>query len=299
MRVPSNAFPDTLSSQLQKLGQQQAQLQNQVSTGLRITNLSDDPAAAGRVLNLQTEAKQLQQYQRNNSQATELTQATYSALSSIKTLSDRAGELVTLGTGASSADSSQAYGKEANQMIEQFVQAANTKYNNVYLFGGTVSNTAPFAVQRDASGNISSIAYQGGDDAPEFEVGEGATISPYTTADTNKKLADFGSALISLRDALDNQDKTQLTGTVQTSLQSSEDNILDGVSTIGAIQTRLEANSSQNQARFTSLQSLASNDTDADLATTTVKLTQANTAYQAAMESGAKILQMSLLDYLR
>ncbi len=298
MRVPSSAFSDTLSSQLQHLGQQQAQLQNQVSTGLRITNLSDDPAAAGRVLGLQTETKRMQQYQRNNGQATELTQAAYSALNSIKTISDRAGELVTLGSGASSADSTQAYAKESNQMLEQFLQAANTKYDNAYLFGGTVTDTTPFVAERDASGNITSISYQGGANSPEFEVGEGATISPYTSGESNQELADFGNALVSLRDALTHQDSSALTSTVQSSLQNSEDDILNTVSTIGAVQTRLAATSTQNQARFSSLQNLTSTDTDADLATTTVKLSQTNNAYQAALESGAKIMQMSLLDYL-
>jgi flagellar hook-associated protein 3 FlgL len=298
MRVPSNAFSETLSSQLQQLGQQQAQLQNQVSTGLRISNLSDDPSAAGRVLNLQTETKQIQQYQRNNSLATELTQTAYSALNSIKTISDRAGELISLGSGTSSTDSSDAYGKEANQMLEQFLQAANTKYNGQYIFGGTVTDTAPFAADRDSSGNITSITYQGGSDASAFEVGEGATISPYTSGTANQELADFGNSLTDLRDALDNQDTTKL-ASVQSSLQTSEDGLLATISNIGAIQTRLESNSTQNQARFASLQNLTSSDTDADIASATVKLTQTNTAYQAAMESGSKILQMSLLDYLR
>ena len=49
----------------------------------------------------------------------------------------------------------------------------------------------------------------------------------------------------------------------------------------------------------TDLESLVSRETDADLPTTVVRLNQAQTAYQAALQSAANIMQVSLLDYLK
>lgn len=298
MRVSSSAFSEVLTSQLQRLQQQQADLQKQVSTGQRITNLSDDPAAMARVLNLQAETRQIQQFEANNTRATGVSQATYSSVSAFKKLSDRAGELALLGSGVPSPDSSKAYAAETNQMLEQMVQTGNTQYSGQYIFGGSKTDKPPYTVVRDASGNITSVSYQGGASAPQVRIGEDATISPYTDGTANQQFADFANHLVSLRDALNPQDAAKLAA-IQSDLRTSEDHILTTISDIGAIQTRLESSSIQNQARFASLQSLTSQDTDVDLAPTMVKLTQATTAYQAAMQSGARILQTSLLDYLK
>lgn len=297
MRVTSTSFSVALMSQLQNIGQRQAQLQNQVSTGLRISNLSDDPAAMGRVLNSQTEIQQIQQFAHNNDFAMEVSKTTFASVNEMKTISDRAGELALLGGGPTSADSSKAYAAETNQMLEQMVQVANTKYNGNYIFGGTATDQPPFEAQRDANGNITSVSYVGAASAAQFEVGEGSITSPYTNGVTNQQFADFANNLVALRDALKNQNPAALTA-AQGQLQTSEDDLLNTVSDIGAVQTRLEANAAENQSRFSSLQGLSAQDTNIDLATTMVKMSQSQTAYSAAAQAGAKILQNSLLDYL-
>ena len=71
------------------------------------------------------------------------------------------------------------------------------------------------------------------------------------------------------------------------------------VATIGTTQTRLEGDRTQMEARYTELEKLTSSETDADMSTTIVKLTQTQTAYQAALQVGAQVLRVSLLDYLR
>src|SRR5262249_20591110 len=127
---------------------------------------------------------------------------------------------------------------------------------------------------------------------------EGAPISPFTDGATNQKLGDFVNNLIALRDALTNEDPTAVQ-TAASSLHDSEDDILVAVSGVGATQTRLEADGTQNSARLTDLEKLISSDADADLAQTLVKYQQTQTAYQAALQSGAQVMQLSLLDYLR
>ena len=71
------------------------------------------------------------------------------------------------------------------------------------------------------------------------------------------------------------------------------------VAGIGAKQTRLEIDRTQNGARFAELEKLTGADTDADLSEVLVELRQTQTAYQAALQSGSQALSMSLLDYLR
>ena len=298
MRIPNNNFSETLVSQLQRLTVRQAQLQNQAATGQRITNPSDDPAAVARVLQLQAEKQQIQQFASNNGRAHDISQSSFSAVHQLKGISDRAGELSVLGTGVTSPDAFGAYAAEADQALEQALQVANTRYTGEHLFGGTKSDVPPFTATRDAAGKITAITYSGAASGAEFRISEGAKLSPFTKGAENQQFADFMNHMVSLRDALQSGSSSAVQA-VRPDLETSENNFLVTLSDIGAKQTRLEADGSQNEARFAELENLTAAETDIDLSQVVVKLTQAQTAYQAALQSGAEILKMSLLDYVR
>ena len=298
MRVPTNSFSNTLISQLQNLTGKQSTLQNEIATGQRITNPSDDPAAIARVLRLQGEKREIQQFARNHDRALNVSQSSFSNIKQLKESSDRAGEIAVLGVGTNGRDALAAYAKETDQMIEQALQTANTKYSGEHLFGGTKSDTAPFTAARDAAGRITSIAYTGAAAGAEVRISEGAKLSPFTTGPENQKLADFINHLVNLRDALETGTGAAVQA-VRPTLETSENDFLITLSGIGAKQTRLEADRNQNESRFAELDRLTSAETDADLPSTVVQLTQAQTAYQAALQSGSRILSMSLLDYIR
>src|SRR5438105_7716483 len=119
MRIATNTISDGIVRQIQQLSTQQSRLQTQVATGLRISQPEDDPAAVGRVLNLETERRGIEQFGSNAQRALELAQASYSGLQGIKKVSDRAGELATLGTGTLGVDAMKAYGTETDQLVEQ------------------------------------------------------------------------------------------------------------------------------------------------------------------------------------
>jgi flagellar hook-associated protein 3 FlgL len=298
MRIPNNNFSETLVSQLQRLSGNQARLQGQAATGQRITNPSDDPASVARVLQLQAEKQQIQQFARNNDRAHDISQSSFSAVQQLKRASDRAGELGVLGTGVTSQDAYNAYAAEADQALEQALQVANTRYSGEHLFGGTKSDAPPFTATRDATGKITAVTYGGAASGAEFRISEGAKLSPFTSGAENQQFADFLNHLVSLRDALQSGSGSAVQA-VRPNLEASENNFLVTLSDIGAKQTRLEADSSQNEARFAELEKLTGAETDADLSQVLVRLTQAQTAYQAALQSGAQIMNLSLLDYVK
>ena len=116
MRIATHSVSDSIVRQIQQLGSQQSKYQNQVATGLRITQPEDDPAAVGRVLNLESEQRRIVQYQANSNRALNLSRASYSGLQAIKKISDRATEIGTLGGGAISTASAQAYAAAISSM---------------------------------------------------------------------------------------------------------------------------------------------------------------------------------------
>ena len=77
MRVPTNNASESVIVQIQKLATRQAQLQLQIATGQRIFLPADNPAAVGRVLTMENERAQIDQFERNASTALQISQAAF------------------------------------------------------------------------------------------------------------------------------------------------------------------------------------------------------------------------------
>ncbi|WP_221030231.1 flagellin [Actomonas aquatica] len=298
MRVPTYAATTTVISQIADLSSRQNELQDQVSSGQRVKLPGDDPAAVGRLLTLEAEKRRVGQFERNSDIALELTQATYSHLSAMKDLNVRAGELALLGTGTLGAEAAKAYAAEVDQLIEQAVRTGNGRLRDDYLFAGTAVKTEPIAVTRDASGKITASTYAGNTDKRAIALTEQSTLDVGSTGPTNTAIADFINSLVTLRDALTNGDRTALDTSIA-GLEASEDVIVEAIGTTGAAEMRIEVGRKQLGTRSDEIERLVSAEADADLPSTIVKLSQATTAYEAALASASRILNMSILDYLR
>lgn len=311
MRVTSNTFPNRLLEQITRLTNRTNQFQTQAATGQRIALPEDDPAAMRRVLDMQSETKKLAQYTRNIDRHQELAQASYSAMSAAKKIVDRAGEIATLAGGINSPEQLSTMAVEVDQLIARAVQLGNTKNRNDYLFGGTISDAAPFVATKDAQGRITSVAYQGNTELAESEIAEQITVSAQTlgantTGSGERGLfvdqqsgADLFGHLIALRDNLLAGNSTQIQNVDRANIQKDEENFLFHYGTNGVTQSRLETSKSVANQRIESLDQLVSKEADVDLAAVIVKLTETQNAYKAALQSGGTILNQSLLDYIR
>jgi flagellar hook-associated protein 3 FlgL len=298
MRIASNTVSENLVRQIQQLSTAQAKLQAQVAGGQRLTRPEDDPAAMGRVLGISSEQRAMTQYARNANRALELSQASAGGLQQIKKLSDRATEIGVLGAGTVPPEALRAYAAEVNQLIEQAVQLGNTRFGNDYLYAGTAVDAAPFTAQRDAQGRVTSVAYAGNAAPAAIALSTTASVTPGTTGATNQGVADFLNHLVALRDALAAGDAAAVT-TAESGLIGTEDVIVGAIAEQGAVQMRIEVNQAQQQDRLTGLEQLVSGEVDADLPTAIVHLNQSATAYQAALQSSATIMRISLLDYIK
>jgi flagellar hook-associated protein 3 FlgL len=132
----------------------------------------------------------------------------------------------------------------------------------------------------------------------EIQLSETASLSPLTSGATNQAVGGFINDLVALRDALEAGDSTALS-TVQADLIASEDMLVSALAEHGAVQMRIEVNRAQQVASVETVFGLISSETTADLPQTIVRLNQSQTAYQAALQSAANIMQISLLDYIR
>jgi flagellar hook-associated protein 3 FlgL len=284
--------------QINALSTQQANLQTEVSTGQKITNPEDNPSGFNTALTYENDLSQLQQYGSNASTALTTAQASYTGLESLSTISNRAGELATLGTGTLGTSAMQSYGTETDQLIQQAVQAANSSFNGAYLYGGTADGSPPYTVTTDSSGEITGVTYVGNQTQANIPLSGSTSVAPTTDGTTNAGIATFINNLISLRDALNNGDTTAVANTQQ-GLTDGDNVIVSAVATNGAVQGQIQAAQTAQTTQTTNLQSDLSNVVDADLPTTVVQLDQAQTAYQAALQSTVSTMQLSILNYIQ
>lgn len=311
MRVTSNSYSTSLISQINTLVTRETNLQNQVSSGQRITNPADDPAGFGRVMEDDATSKICTQYKNNITQLQEQATTTASVINGLKTVSSRASEIATLADGTKSPSELKSYASEVSQLIQQAVQTANTQYNGEYVMGGTATSQPPFQMTLDAQGMVQQVVYVGNAEQKAVEIDKGVTVSVTppgannTTSGARGLLADTNSGtdvfqhLIDLQNHLQTADTAAISQSDSGNLGKDEDNILYNLSANAAIQSRLDVGSSIMTDRLNSLSKTVSSETDADLATTITHLSQVQTAYSAALQSGAKLLNTSLLDYLR
>jgi flagellar hook-associated protein 3 FlgL len=297
MRITNNMVTNTMLGELQSLSSEQSQLQTEVSTGLAVTQPSDDPAAFGQVVNMENQSSQLTQFASNASQALDLANSSYSGLNSLTSIYDRASQLGTLGTSTDAATSNTAYAAELDQLIQQTVTTANSQVDGVYLYGGTATSTPPFTAATDASGSITGVTYVGNSSQSSIPISSTSGVTVSTSGATNQGIADFINHLVALRDALNSGDATAL-ATANTALSADDTNLTNAVAENGAVQSRIESEQTEQQSESTELNTQISNATSADLPSTIVKLNQAQLAYQAALQTAASVMHMSILNYI-
>jgi flagellar hook-associated protein 3 FlgL len=297
MRITNNMVTNNLLSQIQQLNAQQATLQGEVGSGLRISQPSDDPSAVGQVLNLESQNTQITQYGNNASRALSVSQASYSGLNSLMQVFNRASELAAEGGNGVDATNGPTLATEMDQLVQQATQVANSQLGSEYLYSGTAVTTAPFTTSLNSQGQIASVTYSGNSNQAAIPLSGTTSISPWTPGATNTGIRDFINTLANLRDALASGNTTAL-ATATTSLNTSEDTLTSAVAETGAVQSRILSDQTQQQAGLTEIASQISSLADADLPTTIVHLNQVQLAYQAALQTAGQVMQLSILNYI-
>jgi len=318
MRVSSNSFSTDLRLQMGKLAERQARLQQQISTGQRITTASDDPKAMRRVLDLRNERSQLTQYQDNIATLRENANVVYSTVNAMKRLSDRASEIATMADGTKAPTALSAYAKEVDQLLEETLRLSNTQYRDVYIFSGTKSKDATYTASRDSDEKITAVSFDGNSNSAKIDIALSTSVDGNYSAEGAKGIlknsandADFITNLIALRDNLATAADTSLAkdanhtaltnikDTVLGNLNKDEVNFIDHFSSIGATLSRLETSEAITKSQVASIEPLVSNEADVDLADSLVRLNEIQNAYTAALQSGGMLMKTSLLDYIR
>jgi flagellar hook-associated protein 3 FlgL len=275
--------------------------QEQLSSGKKILQPSDDPYGASQSVRLDTELSQINDYTDNVQDGTSWTQAADSSLTSIQNETERVRELVVeAANGSNSQSDLDSINSEVTQLTAAIKQDANAQYNGQYIFSGSATSTAPYSTSSDA--------YQGNSGSVTRTIGPGQSVA--VNADLNSVLGSGSSAADGkLLDVL-SQVSAHLTGGTQADraalsngdLANLDSNLstLEQVQTsVGSVSDRLTLASDRLQSMQTSDTTSLSNYQDADYATTMTDFTNEQAAFTAALKASANIVQSSLMDFLQ
>ena len=292
MRVTSSGSYDTLLSGIQSIEQRLQQDQLEITTQNKINQPSDNPSGAADLVRLTGEKSEIAQYKSNAAAGQDRLSYSDTVLGNVQDLIQR---VISLGqTALGNTSMASAYTTEIDGLRDQIVSAANTNFQGVSIFGGTVTDKSPYVVQSDGS-----VTYQGNSSAIQVQVGRATTLQMgIPGSQVFSGAIDVFSTVKQLSAAITAGDKSAMQ-TQLTNLQQYFDSVSASRTQVGSLVNQAQSVQSDLQTYELARATDQSRIQSADLAQATTDFTQTQTALQAAMAVGARISQISLLDYLR
>jgi len=296
IRINPDPLPDLLTA-IQQSEQNVNTATQQLSSGLKVTQLSDNPAAASADVLNRNQFSQDDQFLQNISSLQSRFQVADSTLSNVVTALTRAVSLGTEGaTGTLSTQDREAITAEVQGVQTQVASLANTQTPSGYLFSGTAVNTQPFTL--DA--NTGAVTYNGNAGVASTQLSNGNSINtnvPGSQLFQNASGSVFGS-LQDLVTALQSNDTTNI-GNAVTEVQNALSTLSTQRVFYGNALNQINQSESflnQDQLNLSTQQNAL---IAADPATAASDLVQATTDNQAILSATGRVLSLpNLLSFL-
>ena len=255
-----------------------AKVQEQLTTGRVINRPSDDPTATTSAMRIRGSVAAQKQYARNANDALAWLNQIDATFTSVTDQVHRARDIALQGAndGAMGPQAREALATEVDQLREGLITTANASYLGRPVFGGVTG------------------------DGVVRTVGEGVKIRVDVEGPT--AFGPTGDSLFDHLEALSTALRSGSTVGMQAAignLGSDSSRITDVQSSIGARTNRIEqAQTAAGDAQL-SLTNTLSEIENTDIAKATVDLQLQEVAYKAALAATSRVMQPSLLDFLR
>lgn len=277
-------------------------LRDDISTGIRIRKMSDDPTSAGEVVRVGSSLRALTQFRRNIDQGVARASAEENTLDSLGNTLSRAIELaVGQASSTANAQSRLIVKSEVDQLLGFAADLGNTRFGDGYLFGGTRSGEAPFRVPVPTTGTFSALLQAGNpvdpSGNPTLEIGDNKFITPNHNGTQVFLDTDALEALRTLSTALGADDVPTIRSSIDR-LTAANSRVQSLVGTQGARINEMETSRSYLDEIELSLKAFRSDLRDTEIDKAMAELVGKQTLYQAAMSATSRILGLSLSNYL-
>lgn len=305
MRISNKMIADILTNELYRNKQLLLESQIRVATGKKINKPSDDPIGIGKVLDYRKIISSIEQYNENITNAKNQIEFSDTLLDQVETLLNQAeqwGTQITEGYNIDTPEDREALRVILEGIYDDIMNIANSKIGDNYIYGGHVTDTQPFA--RDAS---FSATYTGDDGDFNMLVGENVQIKVNSTGQDIFDVGGTGEGTDIFGALQDLIVALSLGGidAIKAAASSATDNITSGIEQVQNVMTvqsvnyeRLKYSESFLTKYLSNIQNALDSTENVDLEQAVVEMQLQETAYTTNLETSAKIIQSTLLDYL-
>ncbi|MED0670827.1 flagellar hook-associated protein FlgL [Aneurinibacillus aneurinilyticus] len=295
MRITQNMLNDNMLYNLGKGLSRMDRLQDMMSTGKKISKPSHDPMVAIRGMLFRTKLSENEQYRANTDEAANWLDQAESSIGEAGSILARIKDLITqAATDTNGVSEREKISAEVRQLREQLGTVANTTFAGKYIFSGTQTLTPPY--------NGTNIDSGINEEPINLEVSTNIQVQINVTA---KEL--FGEVPNSTFNMLDKvishlESDPAVTDELKADLdevQKHIDNLLKVRASVGGRTNRIELMQDRLDTQHDGTEKMISDGEDANLARVIMDLMNNENVYRSALGAGARIIQPSLLDFLR
>jgi flagellar hook-associated protein 3 FlgL len=294
MRVTQNMLNNNMLRNLHNSMGNMNKLQEQLSSGKKISKPSDDPVIAARAVYYRSAVIENEQYVSNLNQARSWLEMSDKSLEEGNNVLQRVRELLIYsGDPALGPDSLKAMATEIAQLKDHLGTVANQTINGRYIFAGTDTLTPPYD---KATGDFTNTNAE----QITLEVSQQIFLPINPNGQAVFNYPDPANNVFKLLDKIitdlsNGQPVTQYLD----DMTSQIDNMVRERAALGARQNRVDLIEDRLLTEGITITELMSENEDADIAKVITDLKTQENVHRAALGAGARIIQPSLLDFLR
>lgn len=292
IRVTQSMLTNNMLSNMSKSYEQMGKYQEQLSTGKKISRPSDDPVVAMKGMNYRTQLTEIEQFQRNIGEVHNWMENSDAALDKTTKALQRLRELaVQASNGTYETGQRENIAEEVKQLKDHLKDLANTKVNNKYIFNGKNTTEPPVSVNETDGSLVKNFNTE----SVNIEVSKATKLN--VNVDGNEV---FGKDLFSDIDQfVSNLSSGEDLDDSITAIDNNINNVVNTRADLGARMNRVELVEDRLSSQEVMANRILSDNEDAELEKVITKLKTQESIHRAALSIGARIIQPTLMDFLR
>lgn len=302
MRVTQGMISQNSLRNISKSYEKLSKINEQAQTGKRFTKTSDDPVAAVKSLQYSTALFRNEQYKNNlNETQNWIDTSETSVTEIIDIMSNIRDKVLDAANGTKQPEDLAAIGVEIGQMKNQIIDAMNTQMLGKFVFNGTNTNVKPVVENADGTYTFNFENYTDAN-AVQANISDGITLNVNSNPISAFGGQANGQNVIEMLTDLENSLKNGTFANSDDALGSIDQfkEVMSAErSDLGARSNRVDLVGSRLTSQYQVLKNAKSDNEDVESEKAILDLLQQETVNRAALATTAKVIQPSLVDFLR
>ena len=310
MRITNSSMIRNHMYDVQQGLQRMDNLNKQLDSQKQINRVSDDPHKAIKIMNLNNEIKYAEKHNQNVDEVVGWMNNTDANLEEFGTLlGDIKESMLKVGNGTYSDEEMKAIQAEMNEKLKALGETLNTTHGGRYMFGGTSVDEPPVLIEEKDGVVTLTLNPKINDEDLKAEISDGINLDYNVSASEifNKdgknyldSINDLSKLMNDIANGVDVEDnKKELLGDVKKNVDEFFNHTVDTRTKFGVKVNTAEKIKDLNDENILNMKGVLSLEQDVNYVDKFIELKSAEIVYNASIQVGAKLIQPSILDYLR